>query len=314
MTASPAMASRMNALADATRARLLRLLERQELTVAELCGVLQLPQSTVSRHLKLLADDGWVEARREATSRLYRMTPADLDPFARRLWTLVREQTAFYAGVEQDDQRLTRVLADRQTRSQAFFNSAAGQWDHLRSELFGDRFDLLALPALLDETWTLGDLGCGTGQIAEAIAPHVKRVIAVDSSAAMLKSAKARLKSQTNVDLRRGELQALPIDDKTLDAAVLMMVLHHIPEPGAVLAEAARALKPGGKLLILDIAQHDRREYQAQMGHIWLGFTPQQITQWLTAAGFEKPRIHPLPLDASAKGPALFTATARRSK
>jgi ubiquinone/menaquinone biosynthesis C-methylase UbiE/DNA-binding transcriptional ArsR family regulator len=313
MTAAPAMSSRMTALADATRGRLLRLLERQELTVAELCAVVQLPQSTVSRHLKVLADDGWVEARREATSRLYRMTADALDPFARRLWVLVREQTAANSAAELDDQRLQRILAERQTRSQAFFNSAAGQWDRLRDDLFGERFDLAALPALLDDTWTVGDLGCGTGQTAEAIAPYVQRVIAVDSSAPMLKAAKARLKAHANVDLRRGDLQSLPIDDAALDAAVMTMVLHHLADPAAVLAETARVMKPGAKLLLIDILQHDRREYQQQMGHVWLGFSETQITDWLTAAGFIKIKLRPLPTAADAKGPALFTATARKA-
>src|SRR5258705_684655 len=118
----------MSRLADAARARTLRLVERHELTVADLCAVLQLPQSTVSRHLKILADDGWVTARPDGTSRLYRMTLEVLDPAARRLWALLREQTARTPVVAQDDRRLGAILAQRQTRSQAFFSSAAGQW------------------------------------------------------------------------------------------------------------------------------------------------------------------------------------------
>src|SRR5262249_23014603 len=172
----------MSALSDATRARLLRLLERHELTVAELCAVLQLPQSTVSRHLKVLADEGWVAARPDGTSRLYRMTLDALDPSARRLWALVREQTAGTPGTAQDDRRLGTVLAGRQTRSQAFFSTAAGQWDRLRREMFGERFDLQALVALLGADWTVGDLACGTGQIADALAPFVRQVVAVDRS------------------------------------------------------------------------------------------------------------------------------------
>src|SRR6185295_11097225 len=183
----PAVLSWMSALADATRLRCLRLIERHELSVADLCAVLQLPQSTASRHLKVLADDGWVAARPEGTSRLYRMTLDALEPAARRLWGLLREQTAGTAVTAQDDRRLGSILADRQSRSQAFFSSAAGQWDRMRREMFGERFDLLAIGGLLDESWVLGDLGCGTGQIAEALAPFVARVIAVDRSRAMLK-------------------------------------------------------------------------------------------------------------------------------
>ncbi|MEO8605584.1 MAG: metalloregulator ArsR/SmtB family transcription factor [bacterium] len=314
MTAAPPMLGWMTSLADATRARTLRLVERHELAVAELCTVLQLPQSTVSRHLKVLADDGWLAARTEGTSRFYRLALDQLDPAARRLWALLREQTAQGNGAEQDDQRLASVLAGRQTRSQAFFSSAAGQWDRLRRDMFGERFDLVGLAGLLDDAWTVGDLGCGTGQIAATLAPFVRQVIAVESSRAMLSAARQRLGGVANVDLRRGELETLPIDDGGLDAAVICLVLHHVAEPAAVLREAARALQPGGRLLLIDMAQHDRVEYRQQMGHVWLGFAAAQIIDWLTQAGFDAPRVQSLAAQTTAKGPALFAATARRGK
>src|SRR5262245_42841695 len=314
MTATaPAMLDWMSALADATRARTLRLVERNELTVADLCAVLQLPQSTVSRHLKVLADEGWVAARPDGTSRLSRLTLAGPDPPARRLWALLREQTGRMPIAAQDDRRLAAILAERQTRSQAFFSSSAGQWDRLRREMFGDRFHLLALAGLLDEGWTVGDLACGTGQIAETVAPFVRQVIAVDRSRAMLKAARQRLAPQDNVELRHGELEALPIDDRTLDAAVCCLALHYLPDPAAALREAARVLRPGGRLLVVDMLEHDRREYQQQMGHVWLGFAPAQMTDWLRAAGFDSARVQPLPPAPQARGPALFAATARRA-
>lgn len=317
MTAAPSIMSWMQSLSDVTRARILRLLERGELTVAELCGVLQLPQSTVSRHLKVLADEQWIDSRREATSRYYYLNLDQLDPAARRLWHLIREQTAGSVAADQDDARLQRVLAERQTRSQAFFSSAAGQWDRLRAELFGSRFDLAALPALLDETWTVGDLGCGTGQVSETLAPFVKRVIAMDNSPAMLKAARKRLSPLKNVDVRQGDISvagALPVDEGELDAAVIYLVLHHLAAPDAAIAEAARALKTGGRLLLVDMLQHDRREYQQQMGHVWLGFARKQIEGWLKAAGLSQPRWIELPADAVAKGPGLFAATARKGE
>lgn len=309
-TASPAILGWMSALADVTRARTLRLVEHSELTVADLCAVLQLPQSTVSRHLKLLADEGWVAARPEGTSRLYRL--GDLEPTARRLWSLLREQTARTRVATHDDRRLATILAARQSRSQAFFSTAAGQWDRLRREMFGDRFDLTALAGLLEDTWVVGDLGCGTGQISETVAPFVQRVIAVDSSRAMLKAARQRLAQLPHVEIRQGELEALPIDDAALDAAVSCLVLHHVADPPAVLRAAARALRPGGRLLVIDMLSHDRREYQQQMGHVWLGFEPTQISDWLHACGFERIKVQPLPPAPQAKGPALFAATARR--
>ncbi|HEX7051751.1 MAG TPA: metalloregulator ArsR/SmtB family transcription factor, partial [Longimicrobiales bacterium] len=181
-----AVFGRLSTLADATRTRVLLLLERHELTVGELCDVLQLPQSTVSRHLKVLSDQGWVVARPEGTSRCYRVLLDRLDPSARRLWRVVREQTAGLARAEQDARRVPGVLARRRTKSQEFFSSVAGQWDRLRAELFGRRAELLGLLGLLDGEWTVGDLGCGTGQAAESLAPFVRRVVAVDDSEAML--------------------------------------------------------------------------------------------------------------------------------
>jgi len=302
----------MTSLADATRARALRLVERNELTVADLCGILQLPQSTVSRHLRVLADDGWVEARPEGTSRLYRMCRDGLDPAARRLWALLRDQTARTAVAAQDDRRLSTILAARQTRSQAFFSSAAGQWDRLRRDMFGERFDLLALGGLLDDEWVVGDLGCGTGQVSEAMAPFVRRVIAVDHSRAMLRAARQRLGGRANVEVRQGALEALPIHDGTLDVAVLCLVLHHAPDPGAVLREAGRVVRAGGRLLVIDMLEHDRREYQQQMGHVWLGFAPPRLERWLVDAGFAGTRVRPLPPAPQASGPALFAASARR--
>lgn len=312
MPTAPPMMSWMTSLGDATRARLLRLLERHELTVAELCSVVQLPQSTVSRHLKVLADDAWVVTRRQATSRLYKIAAQEMDPAARRLWLLVREQTSDGPAARQDERRLTGVLSQRQSRSQAFFSSAAGQWDKLRDELFGARFDLLALAALLDDQWAVADLGCGTGQTAEALAPFVKQVVGVDDSPVMLRHAKQRLSPFKNIELRRGDLAALPIEDRAVDVAVIMLVLHHIAEPPAVLNEAARILRPGGKLLIVDMLHHDRAELQQQMGHVWLGFEPEQLKHWLDDAGFTRTRIVPLLVPQNAKGPALFAATAHK--
>jgi ArsR family transcriptional regulator len=302
----------MSALADPTRARTLRLVEQHELSVADLCAVLQLPQSTVSRHLKVLADEDWVAVRAEGTSRLYRLTPT-LEPAARRLWGLVREQSADTPGAAQDDRRLASILAERQTRSQAFFTSSAGQWDRLRQEMYGERFDLQALAALLDERWVVGDLACGTGQLAVALAPFVARVIAVDRSRAMLKAAARRLAGVANVELRAGTLEALPLDEGTLDAAVLCLALHHQSDPAAVLREAGRVVRPGGRVLVIDLLEHDRREYQDQMGHVWLGFGRAQIDAWLADAGFEAVRVQPLPPAPAAQGPALFVAGARRA-
>lgn len=302
----------MAALSDPIRVRMLFALERHELTVSEICAVLQLPQSTVSRHLKTLADGGWVSSRRDGTSRFYSMAAEGLDTGARRLWPVIRDQIGATAGADQDDRRLQTVLQRRREKSREFFSSAAGEWDRLRQELFGDRVHLLALLALLDESLVVGDLGCGTGQVSEALAPHVARVIALDGSPEMLVAARQRLHAHANVDVREGALETMPIAAAELDVAVASLVLHHQPEPARVLAEMARVLKPDGRILILDMLPHDRLDYQQQMGHVWLGFSDETMRRLLGAAGFDGIRVQPIPAAADAQGPALFVATARR--
>jgi ArsR family transcriptional regulator len=304
---------RLSAVADPLRCRVLLVLERHELTVSELCSVLQLPQSTVSRHLKVLADDGWVRARPEGTRRLYTAAESSAGSVAGDLWRLVRSEVGASPTAADDRRRLDGVLANRRTKSQEFFASAAGEWAEMRRELFGQRFDLHALLGLLDREAVVGDLGAGTGQVAEALAPFVGRVVAVDHSEAMLDAARARLADASNVDVRAGRLEALPIADGELDAALLGLVLHHMPDPDAVLAEAARALRPGGRLLIVEMYPHDHEDYRQRMGHVWLGFSEEQIERWCAPHGFENIHFHSLPTDPHAKGPTLFVASAAKS-
>lgn len=303
---------RLTALGEPTRTRVLLLLEGRELTVSELCAVLQAPQSTVSRHLKALADAGWIGSRPEGTSRFYGMDRETLTDSMRRLWLAVREELIASPGAEQDRARLAPVLAQRRSRSEEFFRSEAGQWDRTRDELFGHGFYLLGLPGLLDPSWVVGDLGCGTGHVTESLAPFVSRVIAVDGSDAMLAEARRCLAGSDNVDLRHGELEALPIDDAVLDAAVLALVLHHVPDPGRVLREAARAVRPGGRILVVDMLPHERADLAATMGHVWLGFSEEAIDRQLGESGFESVRFVRLPVDPAARGPALFAAAAVR--
>src|SRR6185503_3345663 len=147
---------------------------------------------------------------------------------------------------------------------------------------------------------------------SELIAPHVSRVLAVDGSTDMVQAARKRLKGLHQVEVRRGDMEALPIDDGLLDVAVVALVLHHVPEPARALTEMHRVLKCGGRVLIVDMLPHDRIEYQQQMGHVWLGFSEKTIKKYLEGAGFEKASISTLPADESAKGPSLFVATARK--
>lgn len=303
----------MGALADPIRLRLLRALEQHEFGVAELCDILQLPQSTVSRHLKVLADESWVTSRRQATVHLYRMSPAQLDAAARKLWVVAREQTEAWPAVKQDQLRLSRRLQERRQTSEAFFAGAAGQWDKLRDELYGRRFAQEAMLALLPEDAVVADLGCGTGFVASQLAPWVGRVIGVDGSAAMLKAAGRRTDELPNVELRRGDLTAIPVEDRTCDAALLLLVLSYVPEAPPVLRELARILKPGGRAVVVDLLPHDRDDFRHRMGQQVLGFDLEQVRSLLTDTGMNVTRAATIPPEPDVKGPALFLAAARRA-
>jgi len=310
---TPAILDDLSALADITRDRLLLLVESQELTVSELCAVLQLPQSTISRHLKALADAGWVTSRAEGTSRLYSLAKADLAPESRRLWLLVRDQIVDSPAAAEDHRRLQAVLAARRSKSQEFFSSAAGQWDHLRTALFGSTFHFQALAGLLDPEWVVGDLGCGTGPVTSALAPYVARIVAIDNSPAMLAAARRRMNGAVNVEFRRGDLEALPVSDGELSAATLTLVLPYLPAPARVFPEVARVLARGGRVLVTDLVAHSRESYRQQLGHQWLGFSGPQVVEWLESAGFGRVRVHMLPASADTKGPGLFVATGQKN-
>ena len=307
-----ALLSWMGSLSDPTRLRLLRLLERHELGVAELCDVLQLPQSTVSRHLKVLGDEGWVRSRAEGTTRFYRMVE-DRDGAPRRLWTIAREETAGWATVEQDQLRLTRRLALRRPAAEAFFAGAAGEWDRLRRELYGEAFTETALLCLLPAEWVVADLGCGTGHTAAALAPHVRTVVGVDQSSAMLRAARKRTAALPNVDLRQGSLEALPVEDGSVDGALLILSLTYVADPRRVLRETARILRPGGRVVVVDLLRHDREEFRRQMGQASLGFDPEPLARTLGEAGFGDVVARPLAPEAQAKGPALILATGSKA-
>ncbi|MEN9579319.1 MAG: putative methyltransferase YcgJ [Pseudomonadota bacterium] len=308
----------MAALNEPTRARLLRVIEQHELSVGEISQVLQLPQSTTSRHIKVLSEGEWLASRRDGTSRLYRLAK-DLFPQSQiRLWSFLKDNLGPGAQAQQDDARLHRVLFDRQSKGQEFFATSAGNWDKIRHELFGSEFELGLLPALLPEESVVCDLGCGTGRIAELLAPFASRVIGIDASAAMIEAAKTRLASHLatgngyggTVELHQAELKSVPLASASVDVALLVLVLHYVSDPQGVLCEVARVLKPGGKLVLLDMQPHTREEYRAQMGHLWQGFDAGVLKSWLTTAGFSTSRYAALPPDPMAKGPPLFVSSA----
>ena len=309
-----ALFSSLESLADPTRLRLLRLLERHELGVAALCEILQLPQSTVSRHLKVLGDLGFVSSRASGTQRLYRGARLSKDSASRRLWLLARDQTDAWPTARQDALRLERQLKLQRPATQAFFAGASGRWDRLREEAYGRGLNQTALLALLPSHWTVADLGCGTGALTLALAPNVHRVIGIDQSAAMLKAARARTAGWPGVELRRGSLEAVPADDASCDAALMVLALSYVSAPERALAEMARILRPGGRAVVLDLLRHDRPDFQRAMGQERPGFEAADLGEMMNEAGLKDASCRTLPPDPGAKGPALILATAERTK
>jgi ArsR family transcriptional regulator len=301
----------LGALGDHTRTRLLVLLERHELSVNELCAAVGLPQSTVSRHLQVLSRAELVSSRSEGTSRYYRLGP--LDEVAEGLWQAVRGELETSPDTAGDEARALRAIELRRTELEQVFVRLTTAWDAERLRLFGPGVELKAFPALLDPGWVVADLGCGTGIVAEALAPYVARVIGVDASPYQLKEAARRLRDAANVELRQARLEALPLESGSVDAAVLALVLHYVPEPRQALREAARILKRGGRLLVVDVTAHTREEYRLRLGHVWQGFTRAQLQEWLEGCGLGEVRFHDLPTEREAAGPPLFTAAARKN-
>jgi len=301
----------MEGLADPTRLRLLHVLERHELGVAELCEVLQQPQSTISRHLKTLSTQGWIEVRRHGANRIYRMADA-VDPAARRLWKVARGESERWATLQHDQLRLARRLRERRADAEDFFAGAAGDWDRLRAEWYGTRFGVEALLALLPPGWTVADLGCGTGALAAALAPVVARVVGVDRSADMLRAARRRTAGLDNVELRRGALEDLPLEDASCDAALLVLSLGWVDDPARALSEAARVLRPGGRLALVDAVLHDDEDFRRRAGQLRPGFEPGRVVEMLVQAGLEGATCRPLPPEPGARGPALLLARAHR--
>ncbi len=302
----------MGSLADTTRLRLLRLLEQQELGVSDLCEILQMPQSTVSRHLKLLADDRWVIHHRQGTMNLYRMVLDELNPSQRELWVLVREQTRGWATLVQDELRLAQLL-ERHTRdTQTFFDGAASDWDAIRTEYYGEAFTHDAVMALLPSQWLVADLGCGTGSIAAELSPLVRQVIGVDNSKAMLDAASRRCSGLANVELKYGVLESIPIDNDRCDAALMILVLTYVEDVASVLCEMCRVIKPGGRAVVVDLMRHDRHDFRRRMGQRTMGFDMPELETLMKRSGFRHACCRPVRPQPQAKGPTLLIAAGEK--
>lgn len=313
------LADRLAVLGDPIRLRMMRLLELQELSVGEVAKVLQMAQSSASRHLKALAEAKWMSRRSEGPATFYRLVLDDLDATARGLWLAAREGAAGAGELLEDHERLAAVLAERRTDSAAFFGRVAGEWDSVRGQLFGERFTPAALMGFMPRGWVVADLGCGTGDAAELLAPVVRKVIAVDGSEPMLAAGRERLRGVQNVEFVQASLESLPLKDASVDAAVMVLVLHHLEAPTAVLRECRRILRPApgksagesapGGLMVVDMVGHDRGEYRQTMGHKHLGFSRAGFEALMREAGFGAVQYRELPREPEAKGPGLFVGT-----
>jgi ArsR family transcriptional regulator len=310
-TASPQLLiGRLDSLSDPIRLRLLRILDRNELGVADLCDLLQLPQSTVSRHLKVLVDMNWLKSRRQGTNHLYRMVADQVPSDARQLWSIARDQSELWPSARQDQLRLAEWHRQKHEAQAVFFAGAAADWDKLRGELYGQYFSQAAMLSILSPDAVVADLGCGTGSIASALAPFVGQVICVDQSPAMLDAAAKRTASLTNIELRHATLPALPLDSQSCDAALMVLTLTYVAAPAAVLVEASRILRRHGRLVIVDLLAHNREDFQQETGQHHRGFDSTQMIEMMQQAGLQQIRWRPLPFEPAAKGPPLFVASA----
>lgn len=309
------------ALADATRQRILQVLVRQDVNVSELVEILSQPQSTISRHLKVLRDAGLIVDRRDGAAAVYTAVAAGAEGngaggrLSHTLLDWVAEQPMPRAIAD----RLEGVLHQRQAQSEAFFRRVGHHWDQMRVDCFGSAFPFEALTALLPREWTVADVGTGTGYLLPALAARFKRVIAVDPVPAMLDVARARaeLGGLRNVSFHTGDLSQLPLDDGGVDLALANLVLHHVSSPPAALAELHRIMRTGGRLVIVEQAAHQLEEFHERMQDRWWGIDPEALSREAAKVGFRNVRHAALtsarPTSASApEAPALFVLTASK--
>ncbi|AKC87771.1 ArsR/SmtB family transcription factor [Pseudoxanthomonas suwonensis] len=276
--------TRLKVFADATRVRLLALLELEELTVAELSSITRLAQPRVSTHLARLKEAGLVRDRRAGVSAYYRFDEAALDPAQRALWQALSTGSDDPL-LRQDAERLPSVLAAR-AADQNWADSVAGDMERHYSP--GRTWEALARSALpLLETGDVLDIASGDGVLAELLAPHSHRYVCVDTSARVVAAASERLRRLQNVEVREGDMHALPFKDASFDLVALMHALTYSAKPAQAVAEAARVLRKGGRLLLSSLARHEHKAVVEAYGHLNLGFPAKELRKFAEKAGLE---------------------------
>ncbi len=308
----PDTATTLKALAENTRLRILRLVSMQEFAVTELVDILGVRQSRVSRHLAVLRNAGLVQDRREGNWVYYRLSAADLSPFAGALWEAIRQSQAESEFFPEDLTRLKDALAKRKARSKAYFDAVRTEWDHIRRTYIDDVLSLVVASSLVRPDAVVADLGPGTGEMLVSLASAAAKVIAVDHSESMLEVCRRRIRrgGLENVELRLGDAEGLPIADGECDTAFSSMLLHHLADPAGGVREMARIVRPGGKVVISDLVKHDYDWTREVMADVWLGFDEQQVRRWLAAAGLADVQYSsaPVPSPREPDSPARLRA------
>lgn len=291
------MLTGLRAAAEPTRLRLLALLAQGDLTVSELTHIMGQSQPRISRHLKLLCEAGLLDRFPEGAWVFYRVSNQGAG--AQMVRSLFDQLPADDPVLVMDRRRLETVRADRATRAQEYFTANAARWDEIRSL----HVDEAEVERLLADAFTgkgvrdLVDLGTGTGRVLEILAPHVERGTGIDLSREMLTVARANLEKAgvRHCMVRQGDITQLPLPAASADAVTIHQVLHFTADPAAVVTEAARILRPGGTLVIVDFAPHDQETLRDDHAHHRLGFSDAEVSGWLRAGGLELIGIDRLP-------------------
>jgi len=277
------------ALSDKTRLRLLIVLQQYELNVNEIVLVVDMIQSGVSRHLKILLESGLLTSRKDGSFIYY---SAAKNSVVKTIVSMVDQSGEKEAIAQKDLEKSQEMIKIRQNRTKRFFKTVAPQWDRLKKEVLGD-FDLNAMIKKQGPFHgNISDLGCGTGELIEILSKESsQKLIGIDSSPEMLEQARLRFSGTGNAELRLGELEHLPMKNQEIDTAVMNMVLHHISQPERPIAEVYRVLKPGGLFILSDFEKHDQEKIKQIIGGSWLGFEKEKITNWLKNNGFNLLKI-----------------------
>ena len=272
------------ALADETRIRLFNILMDHELSVNELVFLMDMGQSRISRHLKILTDSGFLQCRRDGVWAFYSVSQKGKEKeFAEAIRFLFNDESEFL----EDIKRAETVIDDRKKKSKLFFKKIAHEWNDLQQQIIGD-FDLNGEILKHVETCNFAvDMGCGTGKLLYRLKDFAAVTVGVDSSPEMLEQARKLFNEENgNVKLRLGELEHLPIRDEEADYAVISMALHHLSDPEKAIAEAARILNRKGKLIIADFEKHQNENMRENYGDRWLGFSSEEIKTYFSRNGF----------------------------